>query len=195
MNLPRRSRLLAMFSPSRRLEREVMRVELKIRAIHLLPHTTEIKVADLITADGVQVDGAFTNGRIAIALDGTDVRGTLDHECIHALRAADAFSAPEWEILCAEAALSWRKKFDIDRRYAGLREGLLQEEAVADAFKEWCRRREIGPRVIVLFYQACDALSAIQYHRRSGRAVSVQEIFAVANRGDLAFRCKRIGPI
>ena len=84
------------------------------------------------------VEGAYFRGLVYVSLNAEDPIGALNHEVLHALKDAGAFTAQEWSIL-EKKAPEWRKKYNIDDRYddLGLSEARLNEEAIAHAFQDY----------------------------------------------------------
>lgn len=91
-----------------------------------------------LTFQGNKIGAAYFNKTIYLAMK-SDPLSNLDHEFLHALYDAGAFTAGEWRILQAQAG-KWRKKFDIDRRYKeqdpNISEAILDEEGIAHAFQK-----------------------------------------------------------
>lgn len=84
------------------------------------------------------VEGAYFRGLVYVSLNAQDPIGALDHEVLHALKDAGAFTAQEWSIL-EKKAPEWRKKYNIDEGYGdlGLSEARLNEEAIAHALQDY----------------------------------------------------------
>lgn len=81
----------------------------------------------------VRMPGGAMENFAAVSLGAENGEFQLNHEGIHHLRRMGALDGRRWEVLEARAA-EWRRRFDIDRRYPGLSEGMKTEEAIADAF-------------------------------------------------------------
>lgn len=86
--------------------------------------------------DAQPIAGSYWNRVIYLSMQ-NDPIATLNHELIHALRQVNAFTTAEWRQL-ERAASAWRKKYGTDTKYRdmGLSESELNEEAIADAFKD-----------------------------------------------------------
>lgn len=84
-----------------------------------------------------RVEGAFWRGLIYVSMNAKDPISTLDHEVLHALKKAGAFTITEWALLEGKAK-EWRNKYKIDETYGdlGLSERQLNEEAIAHAFQD-----------------------------------------------------------
>ncbi len=82
-------------------------------------------------------EGVYHNGIIYISMHSADPVKVFNHEIIHALKEAGAFTPSEWKTLEAKAP-EWRKKYDIDNRYAALdlSDRQLNEEAIAHASQD-----------------------------------------------------------
>ena len=65
---------------------------------------------------GFNIDGAYDKGIIYLALSAKDHISVLNHEFIHALKSAKAFTDKEWSIL-RNNAKEWRTKYNIDDNY------------------------------------------------------------------------------
>lgn len=90
-------------------------------------------------------------GLIYLSLQGSqDLRATLRHEAVHALRQAGVFTHQEWAVLSRMAKTRWIDQYDIRNRYAHYQsqfdispaelEELLIEEAIADAMADHWQR-------------------------------------------------------
>ncbi|HET7409588.1 MAG TPA: hypothetical protein VFJ13_05265, partial [Paracoccaceae bacterium] len=102
---------------------------------------------DRLMLRGVRLDldpdptrqGAFghdANGFVILIGASLDPSVTLYHESIHALRAMDLFTEPEWAAL-ETAADDWLAKHDIPARYGHLDRQAQLEEAIAEEFGAW----------------------------------------------------------
>lgn len=84
-----------------------------------------------------ELNGYYLQKVITLALDGEDLKNTLYHEIIHALRDLGLFKPGEWAILRREAQRRWRAQFAIDKRYAHLSEAAKDEEGIAHGYGAW----------------------------------------------------------
>jgi len=88
--------------------------------------------------DGAVVEGFYYKNLIYIAMTSKDYISTLNHEAVHYLKAAGAFTPAEWSALL-EKAPKWRKKYKIQKNYGDLNltESKLDEEAIAHALQDY----------------------------------------------------------
>lgn len=88
--------------------------------------------------DGGVVEGFYYKNLIYIAMTAKDYISTLNHEAVHYLKAAGAFTPAEWSAL-VEKASKWRKKYNIQKNYGDLNltESKLDEEAIAHALQDY----------------------------------------------------------
>jgi len=88
--------------------------------------------------DGGVVEGFYYKNLIYIAMTAKDYISTLNHEAVHYLKAAGAFTPAEWSALL-EKAPKWREKYKIDKNYGDLNltESKLDEEAIAHALQDY----------------------------------------------------------
>lgn len=132
-------------------------------------------------------EGAYHNGIIHISMDAADPLKVLDHETIHELKAAGAFTAGEWKTL-EERAGEWRKKYKIDENYAehDLSDRQLNEEGIAHAFQDhdvqWQIRRIIN-RVLRFFKAIGDFLRGKGFNFKSA-----EDIFDSVKSGEVSKR-------
>jgi len=122
--------------------------------------------------DGIRGSFDPADGVISVAVRSPDMRGTLRHESLHYLKSMGAFSPTEWATL-EKAAVEWREKYDIDRRYnedtvtdvsPETLERIRKEEAIAAAYAEWARGDMPGlaPKIRALFERIRAILDAIR---------------------------------
>jgi len=135
------------------------------------------------------VQGAYYRGIIHISLNAKDPLAVLDHEAIHDLRAAGAFTEAEWRLLEAKAP-QWRDKYGIDALDSygglGLSETRLNEEAIAHAFQDAEVSgpvRRIANRVLRFLREIKAFLTGNPYQFNS-----VEEIFDAVRRGEISKR-------
>lgn len=88
--------------------------------------------------DGGVVEGFYYKNLIYIAMTAKDYISTLNHEAVHYLKAAGAFTQAEWDTLL-EKAPKWREKYNIQKNYGDLNltESKLDEEAIAHALQDY----------------------------------------------------------
>lgn len=80
--------------------------------------------------------GVYWRGIIYISMKSKDPIGTINHEMVHALKAAGAFTEAEWDRLRALAPI-WRNRYGVDDTYRefNLTEAKLDEEGIAHAIQ------------------------------------------------------------
>lgn len=91
-------------------------------------------------------EGVYISRNIFINLaSAKSMEEALSHELIHALVDMGLFTKQELAHM-NRMAPEWRKKFDIDKRYAHLRgdEEALNEEAMAEGFRDFITKRKSG---------------------------------------------------
>lgn len=93
---------------------------------------------DKASQDGGVIDGFYYKNLIYIAMTAKDYISTLNHEAVHYLKAAGAFTQAEWDTLL-EKAPKWREKYNIQKNYGDLNltESKLDEEAIAHALQDY----------------------------------------------------------
>lgn len=105
-----------------------------------------------------------SNGLITLAMGERDLMGSMRHEAIHALRQTGALTDEMWKSF--EFSLpEWRKKFDIDKNYPGESEEVRNEEAVAEAYRNWAAKKSFpnGP-VARIFRKIADFFNGLRDH-------------------------------
>jgi len=149
-----------------------------------------VKVADTITFQGSAVEGAYSRKIIAVSLTSESVKGTLDHEAIHAIKEAGLFTKTEWSILTKQAASEWRSQYNIDRTWEGLAadEDALNEEAVAEAYRDWRDGADQAGLIARIFNKLRNALSAIKEVLTGFGFNTPEDIFGRVARGEVGAR-------
>lgn len=132
-------------------------------------------------------EGVYHNGIIHISMDAADPLKVLDHETIHELKAAGAFTPAEWKTLEAKAG-EWRKNYKIDDNYADhdLSDRQLNEEGIAHAFQDHKVQgpvRRIINRVLNFFKAIRDFLRGKGFNFKSA-----EDIFDSVAKGDVSKR-------
>lgn len=162
--------LLSPVAPSeaknpRRIERMKRDVERKLRQMGFKDTTLSVFfVPEILDAEGNSAPGMYNPKKNAIYMSmAYDASTVFDHEAIHALRRAGAFTEAEWNILLSRAA-EWREKYNIDSRYRGqnLSEAALNEEAIAEAFRDHVYGKEMSGPVKRVFNRIVRFLQAIR---------------------------------
>lgn len=127
---------------------------------------------------------------IEIAMKG-DVRWTLDHEAIHALKDAGLFRKTEWAALERAAKADAVRMATIRDRYADMKltEPQLVEEAIADMYADWqLGKSETKGFVRTAFERIRSFFAAIRNALTGLGFQSADDVFATIDRGDLGSR-------
>lgn len=132
-------------------------------------------------------EGVYHNGIIHISMDAAEPLKVLDHETIHELKAAGAFTPAEWKTLETKAG-EWRKNYKIDENYADhdLSDRQLNEEGIAHAFQDHKVQgpvRRIINRVLNFFKAIRDFLRGKGFNFKSA-----EDIFDSVAKGDVSKR-------
>ncbi len=192
-NKPEIPRVSGLFSSEFDAQREAVGAELRKRLDDLGLKDIALKLPDAIRVEQggtvTNEDGAYAAKIIAVALDAKDAAGTLDHEAIHAFKALGLFNKSEWSMLANRAAREWRAKFKIDSRYSDLSEEKQNEEAVAEAFREWAKDARTQKGTFArIFDKVRNALSAIGSVLRGRGFQTHESIFGRIERGEVGAR-------
>ena len=131
--------------------------------------------------------GAYKNGLVYVSMTAQDLLSVLNHEVLHALKAAGAFSKPEWEMLEGHA-FNWRKKYNIDRDYAhlNLTEDKLMEEGIAAAFQDYSTQgpvRRIINKVVRFLNAIRDVLKGEEFNFNT-----YEDVFEAVMAGEVSGR-------
>lgn len=142
------------------------------------------------------VEGFYWRGIVHVALTAKDILSTINHEVLHGLKAAGAFTAAEWAALEGRAA-EWRTKYKIDETYKSvmqeqgvtdpaLLERKLNEEAIAHAFQD----HDVQGIVRRLANKAVRFIKAIgEVLRGKGfNMTTAEEVFDAVGRGNIGAR-------
>ncbi len=192
-NKPEIPRVTGVFSSEFDAQREAVGAELRKRLDDLGLKHIALKLPDAIRVEQggtvTNEDGAYAAKIIAVALDAKDAAGTLDHEAVHAFKALGLFNKSEWSMLANRAAREWRAKFKIDSRYSDLSEEKQNEEAVAEAFREWAKDARAQKGTFArIFDKVRNALSAIGSVLRGRGFQTAESIFGRIERGEVGAR-------
>lgn len=119
-----------------------------------------LKDVDLNLEQGMTDEGSFSGQLIRIALDSPDPLGILRHESIHALKEAGFFTDKQWASLEKAADEKWidqflkgqqveyegqrMSRFDAYMKEYGGNMALIREEAIADAFRSFSKKKPAG---------------------------------------------------
>lgn len=147
------------------------------------------------------VEGFYWKGLVYVSMTAKDILGTINHEVLHGLKAAGAFSAAEWAALEGRAS-EWRTKYNIDATYKAVMqeqgvidpamlERKLNEEAIAHAFQDHANQgivRRIANKAVRFLKAVGEVLRGKPYNFESAEAV-----FDAVGRGEIGKRMDR-GP-
>ncbi len=133
---------------------------------------------------------------IEVAMRG-DVRWTLDHEAVHALRDLGLISRTEWSILSAAALKDKARMDDVRRRYEGrgLSDDELVEEAVADMRADYQENKGATPKGIIqrIFDRIGRFLEAVRNALHGLGFETAEDVFEAIDRGEVGARERQAG--
>ena len=146
-----------------------------------------LRIADTLQrrVDGKMEDinGAYFDKMISLALSGDNMLRTMTHEALHAMKDLGFFSAKDWAMLEAKAKSTWMKKYDIANpdKYGTQTPEIQLEEAIAHAFAD----HNTQPGAIkAIINKAVNILKRIgNYFRGQGYRTS-DDIFGKAKAGE-----------
>lgn len=150
------------------------------------------RVALALDESGRNRQGAFEASRYG-AMDiligaSLDPDKTLYHESIHAMRAMNLFSEPEWTALSEAAGSRWIENYDIEARYPHLSREEQTEEAVAEAFAEYAAVQE-KPKHRGVIRRALERIGRLlQAVRGAFAGQSPEDVFMRAFAGEIGAR-------
>lgn len=159
-------------------------------AANVVVYDPAVDMPNIIGMDA-RVQGAHSNGIVYISMNAADVIGTLNHEVVHALKAAGAFTEGEWKKLTFYAK-PWRKKYDIDSRYGrlNLTEAQLNEEAVAHAMQNRAEKgvvERIRNRILRFFREIRSFFTGKPYEFET-----IDQIFDAIQSGEITKRVEKV---
>lgn len=140
------------------------------------------------------IPGGPTEYFVAVSLSerSPDPLATLNHEGIHYLREAGAFSDRQWGLLQREATRRWRRDFNIDQRYpradgqsAAAYDAMANEEAVAEAYAAFVAGRLSGSAANNILRMIQRFLGRIANMLRGMGYTTWQDVFADVEAGAL----------
>ena len=164
----------------------------------IAPRTAVRAVGQIQAADesGTQTDiPAFYSplqDLITVSLNFDTPEVAVRHETIHALREYGMFTDLEWSALEARAMSTWMDQYSIARRYPGLSQDELVEEAVAEAFGHFRRGQEVAPGFRRIFERIIEFFQRLANALRSRGFQTPEDIFGRVERGEVGRR-ERLG--
>lgn len=130
-----------------------------------------------------EVTGSYFNKLITASLSSTNVRRTINHEAIHAMKDLGLFTDAEWKILSNKAKSQWIKKYDPDgSRYGSEPMDIRIEEAIADAFADY---RTQPANIKSIFDKIIDLMDMIRNYFAGRGFRTVDDVFKRAEEGRL----------
>lgn len=148
-------------------------------------------------AAGGRVEAIYMPGEpgkdmLIFTLMSQDPIGDVHHEAIHRLRRG-FFTGEEWNTL-KDAALenNWHGKFGIERFYKDVSVDVQMEEAIAEAFRDWMKNKEVKypAEVQGLFERLKQFFERMKERIQEilGRDVTWEEIFQRVDTGEVGRR-------
>jgi len=136
-----------------------------------------------INGELTEVTGSYFENLIKVSLASTNVKRTLNHEALHAMRDIGLFSDAEWKILSNKAKNQWIKKYDPDgSRYGSESMEVRIEEAIADAFADY---RTQPANIKTIFDKIIDLMDMIRNYFAGRGFRTVDDVFQKAETGGL----------
>ena len=130
-----------------------------------------------------EVTGSYFDNLIKASLSSTNVRRTVNHEAIHAMKDLGLFTDAEWKILSNKAKNQWIKKYDPDgSRYGSEPMDVRIEEAIADAFADY---RTQPANIKTIFDKIIDFMDMIRNYFAGRGFRTVDDVFKRAEEGRL----------
>lgn len=130
-----------------------------------------------------EVTGSYFDNLIKASLSSTNVRRTVNHEAIHAMKDLGLFTDAEWKILSNKAKSQWIKKYDPDgNRYGSEPMDVRIEEAIADAFADY---RTQPANIKTIFDKIRDFIDMIRNYFAGRGFRTVDDVFKRAEEGRL----------
>jgi hypothetical protein len=130
-----------------------------------------------------EVTGSYFNNLITASLSSTNVKRTVNHEAIHAMKDLGLFTDAEWKILSNKAKSQWIKKYDPDgKRYGSEPMDVRIEEAIADAFGDY---RTQPANIKTIFDKIIDFMDMIRNYFAGRGFRTVDDVFKRAEEGRL----------
>lgn len=130
-----------------------------------------------------EVTGSYFNNLITASLSSTNVKRTVNHEAIHAMKDLGLFTDAEWKILSNKAKSQWIKKYDPDgSRYGSEPMDVRIEEAIADAFADY---RTQPANIKTIFDKIRDFIDMVRNYFTGRGFRTVDDVFKRAEEGRL----------
>jgi uncharacterized protein YukE len=127
------------------------------------------------------INGAYFDKMISLALSGDNMIRTMTHEALHAMKDLGFFSTKDWAMLEDKARSTWMKKYDIASKYGNETKEIQLEEAIAHAFADM----QSQPGTIkAIMAKAINVLKRIGNFLRGRGYRTANDIFAQANAGE-----------
>ena len=161
------------------ISRQAKKLGIDINEIELFGDISEVFNIPTVESSSVggEIQGFYYNNLIYISMKAGDYISTLNHEVIHKLRAAGAFTKQEWSFLEGHAK-DWREKYNIEENYKeldGMTETKMDEEAIAHAFQDYSNKgfiERLRGRIRVFFKMLHSVLTGDEF-----RFETVEDVF------------------
>jgi hypothetical protein len=138
-----------------------------------------------------ELNGHYFQKAITVALNADDIRQTMHHESLHALRDLGLFKDSEWQILANQSQRTWRRDYNIDKHYAHRNDDVRTEEGVAFAYADWATgKRKVDGRIARLFKRIRDFLEALGNVLRGRGFKTAEDVFRDVKEGKIGARGK-----
>ena len=145
-----------------------------------------LKLADSLQAringQMENVNGAYFDNMVHVAMTSDDKYRTMNHEILHAMRDHGFFTDKDWNVLSEKAQKNWMKKYDIQKDYGHLSLDGQYEEAIAKAFADY---KTQTPQVKSIMAKAIDMLKRVGNVLRGRGFKTSEDIFQSAAEGKL----------
>ena len=168
--------------------------QMVLAELRRLVPSAESDVAHELKAPGGGVHGAWIPNLRSILVglrDNLDPIGTARHESIHGLRRMGLLSDEEWSTLeRAAVEQGWREKYDIDERWKNFKDVDLNEEAVAEAFKNWHGGAKMPSEVHGIFEKIKAFFEGLRQRlgEMLGHDLTWEQIFSKIDSGEIGSR-------
>jgi hypothetical protein len=135
------------------------------------------------------LNGHYLEKAITVALDADNIRQTMHHEVLHALRDLGLFKDSEWGILSTKARQAWRKQYPIDRLYSHLDDEGKDEEGVAHAYADWATgKTTVDGRIARLFKRIKAFFEALRNALHGLGFKTAEDVFRDVKEGEVGRR-------
>jgi len=164
-------------------------LERRLQALGLSDKVSVALVEALETGSGTKALGRYTKRLIEVSQSARDGVYVLNHEVIHALRDMGLFSEKEWKILERAAQSNKSLMAEMRKLYGeqGLTEEQITEEAVAEMYAAWAKRKAGQSVIGRLFARVKSFFNAIRDFT-SGQSPSSESVLQSIESGEVGSR-------